>query len=1156
MPNKMRILMLENVSADAEMNIRALRTEGLDFEFKVVSNRKEFEKELSEYKPDIILADYNLPDFNGVDALRMVKEWKVAAPVIVVTGSLDEETAVDTIKEGAADYVIKQHLVRLGPAVRSALEKSRMAEEKESAQQALSDAYRELEQKVRQRTEALERSEKEYRDLVENVNSIILSIDHDGNIVFMNDFGLRFFGVSPEEVVGRNVLGTILPETDSEGRDMRQMLDAIMSDPHNHQLNVNENIKKNGERVLVSWTNRAIHDEQGRILGVFSVGSDVTELKRAETALQESEEKYRTLVERANDGIIIVQDGTVMYANPKMAELDRSSTGEIIGTHFTDHVDPRDLRKLAEVYRRRMAGEKVPVPYEALLRRKDGSTAQAEINAALITYQGKPADMVIIRDITERKKVEEAMRESEERFRTMADNISQLAWMAEVNGALFWYNKRWYDYTGTTFQEMEGWGWQKVHHPGYVAKVTEKYRHNIASGEPWEDTFPIRGSDGEYHWFLSRAIPIRDAQGAIIRWFGTNTDITQLRETQRLLSDALKEARQRADEAEEGRRKLEALMEYIPEGVMLFDAPDVKVTMVSSYMGNALGRPREALLGNNAEQLRNLWQPFNAQGGMQLQVEDLIVSRVAKGMSIMDEESVLKRADGTLVTVAVNAGPIRDKEGKITGGVLSWRDISERRRAEDALRRNEYELRTLVDNSPDLIIRLNRQLQYIYVNPSYERITGITREQFAGKTNNELGMPQRMVDFWQSALKPVLETGREQSVEFDIDSFFGRRHFFARIIPEYAKTGVVETVLVISHDITERKRAEEQIRYISFHDKVTGLFNRSFFEEEVRRVDVERELPVCIIMGDVNYLKMTNDVFGHDEGDILLKAIADIFRNACRKSDIIARWGGDEFAVILPQTSFSVADKVCGRVTLLTRESKGSAIQPSISLGVAAKERKDQNIYQVIRQAEERMYQNKFEESGRNEARVFEALFRRIRERNPDMESHLERTGALVEKFSEKLGLSESQRHNLRLLVKFHDIGCAEITQEVMVKPGRLTPQEWEVMKKHAEAGFRIVKTFSDTAVVSDEVLSHDERWDGAGYPRGLKGQDIPYLARVFAVADVYDIITHHRFYARTFTPQEALEELRRNAGTQFDPQLVDAFIAMAEEAKPALSRA
>jgi PAS domain S-box-containing protein len=177
---------------------------------------------------------------------------------------------------------------------------------------------------------------------------------------------------------------------------------------------------------------------------------------------------------------------------------------------------------------------------ESIIERPDGSRFSASVSIQVIRGQdGKIEGVVnVLQALPDLNPTQKALRDSEEKFRTIADNISQLAWMADAKGNLLWYNRRWFEYTGTDLEQMRGWGWKKVHHPDHVQRVEDKWRAHLQNGVVWEDTFPLRGTDGVFRWFLSRATPIRDATGAITRWFGTNTDVTELREIQGQLSEA------------------------------------------------------------------------------------------------------------------------------------------------------------------------------------------------------------------------------------------------------------------------------------------------------------------------------------------------------------------------------------------------------------------------------------------------------------------------------------------------------------------------------------------------------------------------------------------------------------------------------------------
>jgi HD-GYP domain-containing protein (c-di-GMP phosphodiesterase class II) len=197
----------------------------------------------------------------------------------------------------------------------------------------------------------------------------------------------------------------------------------------------------------------------------------------------------------------------------------------------------------------------------------------------------------------------------------------------------------------------------------------------------------------------------------------------------------------------------------------------------------------------------------------------------------------------------------------------------------------------------------------------------------------------------------------------------------------------------------------------------------------------------------------------------------------------------------------------------------------------------------VLRQAEEQMYENKLAESRKNQELVLSSLLRRLRVKWPDLDRHVERTSELAQMFAEKLGFSDSQMEDLALFIRLHDIGKAVVPDDLLSKCGDLTSSEWEQVKRHAEAGYRITNTFGDTARIAEAILSQREWWDGSGYPRGLKGKEIPFLARMFSIVDTFDTITHHRPYDRVFTWQEAMEELQRHAGKQFDPELAEAFV-------------
>lgn len=337
-------------------------------------------------------------------------------------------------------------------------------------------------------------------------------------------------------------------------------------------------------------------------------------------------------------------------------------------------------------------------------------------------------------------------------------------------------------------------------------------------------------------------------------------------------------------------------------------------------------------------------------------------------------------------------------------------------------------------------------------------------------------------------------------------------------------------------DITRIRKTEEEIRYLSYHDYLTGLFNRRFYEEVLIKLDTEENYPLTLVMADVNGLKMINDSFGHAVGDELLQKASNVIKNGCRENDVIARLGGDEFVIILAKTDAETAALIIKRLEVLAAREKICGLKLSIAFGSRTKTRKEENIQKVLKNAEDDMYRHKLYESASMRSKTIELIMNTLYEKSNREMRHSNRVGQICEKIGVRMKLDQDEINQIRTAGLIHDIGKMGIDEKILNKPGALSDDEWKEIQRHPEIGYRILSSVNEFSEMASYILEHHERWDGQGYPKGLKGEEISLQGRIVAVADSFDAMTSDRTYRKGLAQDEAIAEIRRCAGTHFDP--------------------
>ncbi|MDD5065627.1 MAG: PAS domain S-box protein [bacterium] len=685
-----------------------------------------------------------------------------------------------------------------------------------------------------------------------------------------------------------------------------------------------QNLVKENNRII-RVTTLPYQNDKGEWL-VAEVNVDITDMKKAEDTLRESEERYRRLVELAPDAIVVHSQGKVVFINMVGVRLfGFKNAEECVGQPIYKFVH-QESHDLVQERVRQMLEEKQAVPLvEEKFIRKDGSLIDVEVAAGPLVYQGKPSIQVVFRDITERKNMEEERKHRIE--------------------MLLYHQKSLYELSKLDFYDFEN----------SLKKIAEACATTLNT-----DRLGI--------WFL-------------------NPGQTELHCGDLFLKDT-----------------------------------------------------------NRHEQEQNY-----------------TVGVFNKYFKVLYHQHI----------IMVNA--------------------------EDELSKHYHDIIETFMTPFDV--------KSIMIAPFWfqEKIVGIITLE-------------------------MCKTARVWSLE---------EQEFAASAAE-----IISLVLVAN----ERKKAEEQLRFISLHDPLTGLFNRAYFEEQLKGLyEAGNEDAIGIIVCDIDGLKIINDTLGHDKGDMLLLGVKRVLRNSIRPDDIPARVGGDEFAVLLNRTSKEEVENICHRIRdevgLYNKEKLELPLSLSVGYAISLVSGKD--MVELFKEADNNMYREKLHHRQSLRNAIVQTLMKALEERDFITEGHADRLQKIVEDLANAIRLPEQKIADLKLLAQFHDIGKVGISDRILFKPGPLTKEEYEEMKRHPEIGNRIALSSADLTPIADWILKHQEWWNGKGYPLGLSGEDIPLEARILAIADAFDAMTSDRPYRKAMPKKAAIDEIQRNAGIQFDPALVNVFITL-----------
>lgn len=739
---------------------------------------------------------------------------------------------------------------------------------------------------------------------------------------------------------------------------------------------------------------------------------------------------------------------------------------------------------------------------------------------ALMTYWGIKHTN---KETEARIEAERSIREAHEKLSGFIEATNVGTWVWNLRTGYSEYNERWAAMVGYTRDELGPMPhelWRSFIHPDDSSEVERRVQATLdGDQEYYEAEFRMRHKDGHWVWIMDRGkIVAWSADGTPLIMSGTHTDISQLKQVEQSL-------RYR----EESYRRL---VQQMNQGLVVFSVEASKskgstrfvVDSMNERFTKIMQRPESEIQGRSISEI----VPVGAEKWI---VHLKTVATTGKPEVF---ELELDRHNSYLKLSAYVPEP-----GKVAAIV---EDVSNAKTMQNQLWTEKSRLETTLLAVGDAVISTNAKGEIVLFNATAEHLTGWGQNGVEGVSIDHIFQLVDQEDIISQAIR------NKRPVEASQTALLSTRNknlipIEAIASPIFNSMGMVDGVVVVFRDSSEKRKKQQIMEKMGYRDALTGLRNRRAFNDEVKRLDRERYFPLVLVVADVNNLKLTNDAFGHDAGDALLQKVAEILVDSCREGDIVARIGGDEFVLLLPTTDVPYAGKIIDRMHERLSQSTMHKMPVTVSFGYASKENREEDIGSVFREAENIMYRSKISDRPQNRKNIVDRLLRSLFNQHPEEVTHAQVVATYSYELALRTGLSEEEAEELRDAGYFHDIGKIAVQRELLAEEGIQDEFEGVKVLRHPEVGFNILSSAVQYAAIAEFVLNHHERWDGGGYPSGVKGERIPLEGRILAIADYYAIMTAESPAGLGMPVETAVFHLRKDADTRLDAELTELFI-------------